>query len=266
MVALSSEKVYAADAMGAEAADYVLFHRFDHHHLVASGLPKQLPPKAFFSRHSLGAALPLRSLSEWDDLSSKLALAAFHDYRPRALLINLPGSDYYGHKFGGPASPNLMRKVVEGQDRIIGALTSAYKHAGIFDKTLFVITADHGMVPNAHEIKPNQVSDAVERAGAQYLFHTGGTAKYIYLQDRFHSKREAVARQMTRVPAIVGAYFRDPSGGYQAAGPAIDKKLDAANRYLLTTFDGPTAPDVVAPIARTLLGRPSRCCTATTAG
>lgn len=254
VVALSSEKVYAADAMSALAADYVFYHRYAGAQLLPSSLPGQTPPASFFQHAGLTLDLPLKHFTDWDDLSTSLALAAMEEFTPRALMINLPGADFYGHKYGGSATPAVIRKVVAGLDRGIGRIVRAYKAAGIYDQTLFVVTADHGMVPNDRTVLAPQVEDAIYRAGAKYLFHTGGSAKYIYLKDRVRSPD--AARTMATVKDVTAGYFRTLSGGeYDRAdnGP-LSPELDATYRYLLGTFNGSTAPDVVAPYRENTIG------------
>ncbi|MGH2447077.1 MAG: alkaline phosphatase family protein [Chloroflexota bacterium] len=254
IVALSSEKVYAADAMGAKVADYVLFHRYQGRRLAASGMPGQNPGRSFLAQPHLQLPLPLRHFHDWDMLSTRLALSALAEFQPKALMINLPGADFYGHKFGGPATPSVMSRVVAGLDHSIGQIVAAYRKAGLIDNTVFVVTADHGMVPNDRVVDGAEVAAAVERGDARYLFHTGGTAKYIYLRDRGRARE--VSDQMARVPGVVGGYFRpDGQGAYElATGVRIDPHLDAAYRYLLATFTGPNAPDVVAPYRENTIG------------
>lgn len=254
VVALSSEKIYAADAMGAGSADYVMYHRQGGGRVTPTGLPGFRPPSDLLSRPELSLPLPLKHFSDWDMLSARLALAAFAEVRPRVLMVNLPGSDYYGHKFGGLDSKGVMSRVIAGQDRQIARIVEAYRDAGLFDKTLFVVTADHGMVPNHHDVDPKQVTAAVGRAGAQYLFHTGGTGKYVYLKDNSRNRAEAVAQELRKLPNVAAAYFRTPEGEYRQVGPKLDPVLDGVYRYLTSTFSGPTAPDVVAPYRENTIG------------
>jgi arylsulfatase A-like enzyme len=169
-------------------------------------------------------------------------------------MVNLPGSDFYGHKFGGLDNPAIMARVVAGQDRQVGKLLDAYRGAGIFDQTLFVLTADHGMVPNHHELNPKMVSAVGQETGAGFLFHTGGTGKYVYLDDRSMRKAREVARGIARLPTITSAYFRNGDGDYEAAGTRPDPQLDAAYRYLFSTFTGPRGPDVVASYRENTIG------------
>ena len=116
-----------------------------------------------------------------------------------------------------------------------------------------MIVADHGMVPNHRFVGPGAVSAAVERAGARYLFHTGGTAKYIYLRDQFRSRARAVAREMLRLEGVTAAYVRG-SGEYEPIHNPVDAALDEANRTLANTFRGPSAPDVVVAYRENTIG------------
>jgi arylsulfatase A-like enzyme len=169
-------------------------------------------------------------------------------------MVNLPGADVYGHPYGGPATPHVMSRVVAGLDRGIGRIVTAYKQAGIFADTLFVVTADHGMIPNTHTISSVVVNAAIKRAGAASIFHTGGTAQYVYLQPQSRSRAAAVARELTRIPGVTGGYFRTASGAYEAISSHPDPALDAAYRYLISTFSGGRAPDVVAPFRENAMG------------
>lgn len=262
VVTLSSEKVYAADALGAARADYVLYHHRTggkRYTLVPRGVPGHVPPADFFQHPNLRVPVPLTNFTDWDWLSSMLALTAIESYRPDVLMANLPGADVYGHVGGGPATPSVMRQVVAGLDRNIGRIVEAYRTAGIDGQTLFVVTSDHGMVPNNREVPGATTKTAVRGAGGNYMFHTGGTAADIYIQNYWHAR--AVSAGMLRVPGVDASYYRMQSHGRStylpAPGQAIDPKLDAAYRYLLSTFVGPTAPDVVAAYRENTIGTAS---------
>lgn len=258
VVAISSEKVYAADAIGGWAADYILHHIRDttRNMLVPGAVPNHAPPAGFFARPSLSARLPLSHFTDWDFLSTALALAAIEEFRPRVLMVNFPGADYYGHPYGGPATPKVFEQVVGGVDRNIGRIVQAYKDAGIFDQTIFVVTADHGMVPNVRAVTGSVTKDAVVAAGGDYMFHTGGTAAYIYVKNQ--SKAHTVAQAVAKLPNVVGAYYLTEAHNtlYYDLAPGISMPpaLNAAHHYLLGTFAGPRAPDVVAPFRENTIG------------
>lgn len=258
VVSISSEKVYAADAMGGPGADYILHYRENSSGVLEpTAVPGHLPPDGFLERYGPSYNTPLRHFSDWDYLSTRLAVGAIHEFRPRALLLNLPGADVYGHLFGGPATPDVMRRIVKGIDRNIARVVEAYKAEGLYDQTLFVVTADHGMTPNMHVVLPAGVKEAGRRAGAGEMFHTGGTASYIYLDDS--RSAAAVAKEVARLPRIAASYYRTMQNGVStylpASGTAVHPELDAAFRYLLTSMDGPESPDVVAPFAENTIGK-----------
>lgn len=260
VVSLSSEKVYAADAMGGPAADYILYHwrpQVGQKTLLPTALPGHIPPQSFFEHPMLTATWPLEHFTDWDWLSGRLALTSFEVFRPKALMINFPGADAYGHPYGGPATPSVMAQVVAGLDRNIARVVQAYRNAGIYEQTLFVVTADHGMVPNNGAVDGGVTKDVVASSGGQYYFHTGGTAADIYLHNPFHAR--AVSAGMATVPGVAAAYYHHETGGQfeylPAPGRTIVPALDDAYRYLLSTFDGPAAPDVVAPFHENTIGR-----------
>jgi Type I phosphodiesterase / nucleotide pyrophosphatase len=257
LVSLSSEKVYAADAMGAAAADYVLYHRWSgtpNGGLVPAAIPGHVPPSKFFSFRSLTTSGPLKHLTDWDYLSGMLAQAAFREFRPRVLMVNLPGTDVYGHKFGGPATPAAMQQVVAGADRMIARIVKMYQAAGIYDQTVFVVVGDHGMVANYRTA--TSINQAVKAAGGQILIQTGGTASYIYLKNPQVAAQ--VASAVAQVPNVQGAYYQvtqQPKPSFvPAPGIAMDEGLNASYRYLLNTFAGPSGPDVVAPFRENTIG------------
>lgn len=260
VIAVSSEKVYAADGMGGWAADYVFYHYRDvaHHRLTPQALigHRATPPK-FLKRARLTGTYPLKHWSTWDYLSSELAVAAMQAFRPKVLMINFPGVDAFGHPYGGPAAPDIMGAIAAGIDRGIDRVVQAYKHAGIFDKTLFVVASDHGMVPNDRMIKGEDMTAALKGAGATPMFQTGGTARFQYLTEP--RKALATAQALAHVPNVASAYHLVKSGGTysyeRAAGTVLDPMLNDANRYLLHTFVGPRAPDVVGVFRENTIGQ-----------
>lgn len=62
--------------------------------------------------------------------------------KPNFLFIQLDNVDHAGHEYGH-MTPEYF-KAVELADLLSGEIVNATKEAGIFDKTLFIIVADHG--------------------------------------------------------------------------------------------------------------------------
>jgi predicted AlkP superfamily pyrophosphatase or phosphodiesterase len=260
VVAASSEKVYAALGMGGPRSDFVLYSLRDTkvHELVPAALTGHRPPASFFARTTAKIKYPVTHFTDWDYLSRKLAVSAFKSYHPTALLVNLPGADIYGHSFGGPDDPIVMSKVIKGLDRAIGAIVTAYRSAGLFDQTLFVITADHGMVPNDRFVGGKTIRQAVEAAGGKFYFHTGGTAAFIYIHNPETAAQ--VATSVARIPNVTGSYYLTKSATGYAYMPApgvapLDSELADAHAYLLGTFACGQAPDVLAQYRENTIGR-----------
>ena len=62
--------------------------------------------------------------------------------KPNFLFIHFDGVDHSGHAFGW-TSP-LYYKTVELTDSLIGAVLDAIEEAGLTEKTIVLVTADHG--------------------------------------------------------------------------------------------------------------------------
>jgi arylsulfatase A-like enzyme len=178
-----------------------------------------------------------------------MALESLRTIDPRALMINLPSADLNGHRFGGPARLDVMKKIVRNCDKELGRLFTAFRNRGILDQTVFVVTADHGMVQNTYQIDDQLIKTAVREAGGDYLFHVGGNSAYIWLRN------PAVAPQVAQhlVDIVAHAPFAHyqtiESGRYTfhpvlRRGTSINPALEAAYQYLLGTFAGPLAPDI----------------------
>jgi hypothetical protein len=248
VVALSSEKYYAADALGGHAADYILYGLPQGSKIVTKGIPHHIPPRGFMSNPALSASWPLRH-GQFDAMSMTMALESLRELDPRVLMINLPGPDIYGHRVGGPASPHVMEGIVAGCDAQIGRLVTALRDRGILDETIFVITADHGMVSNVYQVDDTHLKDVVRQGGGDYLFHTGGNCAYIWLRNPAASPGVAQHLVNTIKPAHFAHYQTIESGNYtyhpvSRSNWSPGQNLEAAHQYLLGTFAGPLAPDI----------------------
>ncbi|GAC1519952.1 MAG: hypothetical protein NVS2B16_26700 [Chloroflexota bacterium] len=248
VVALSGEKYYAADAMGGLAADYIMYGMQQGNSIVTRGIPHHVPPESFLKTPGLSQPWPLR-FGEFDALAMNMALESLRAFDPRALMINMPGPDVYGHRVGGPARLDVMQRIVRGCDHQLGRLIRAYQDRGILDQTIFVVTGDHGMVGNTYQIDDAVLKKTVRDGGGDYLFHTGGNSAYIWLRNPGAASQVAqhLVDTLHHVPfahvmsIVAGKYTYHP---VPRTGTTIDLALEAANQYLLGTFAGPLAPDI----------------------
>src|SRR5205807_1946529 len=102
----------------------------------------------------------------------------------------------------------------------LGSIRDAYQRAGILDQTLFVITADHGMMPITRFIPESLVNEAIVKAGTTSLDNSTNSADYIWLRDA--GKAQAVAQNIVnaRDPGIQSVYYLTMTGGKPQYVPA----------------------------------------------
>jgi arylsulfatase A-like enzyme len=247
VVALSSEKYYAADAMGGPAADYILYGLPQGSSIVTRGIPHHLPPQTFLQRKGMTGPWPLK-FGQFDEMSMTMALEALQVFDPRVLMINLPGADVYGHRVS-PAATDVMGKIVKAADDQLGRLIDGLRARNLFKDTIIVVTGDHGMVGNTYQIDDTDLKDKIRAAGGDYLFHTGGNSAYIWLRNPEVSPQGAKSLVNQIGPAPFAHYQTIESGSYlyhpvARDGQSIEPLLEAAYQYLLGTFAGPLAPDI----------------------
>lgn len=83
-----------------------------------------------------------------DDEVAAEAVRTIQDYHPDVLFIHFPGADKEGHA-NGWASPEQV-KALENIDAQIGKVVSAIDSSNMRDKTVILITADHGGAGRGH--------------------------------------------------------------------------------------------------------------------
>jgi hypothetical protein len=78
----------------------------------------------------------------------KIAVSYIKDKKPGLLFIHMDHVDHAGHHDGHKT--RKYYKAVELADHYIGEVIQATKDAGIFDETVFIVSADHGGVGYSH--------------------------------------------------------------------------------------------------------------------
>lgn len=167
-----------------------------------------------------------------------------HGETPDLIALNLATNDYVGHAFG-PYSPEALDTAVQTDRQISDFLNFLQKTVpGGLNEVVFVVTADHGVVPNVetlqeHDITAGRVlesavADAVQKElvktfGAGEWIGKGADGKpvggyvepYVYLNDaamdgavangKATSRaqiEEAAARAVAALPGIYACYTR----------------------------------------------------------
>lgn len=260
-VSLSGEKFYAADAMGT-GADYILWGKAvgkDSNTIQTTAIPGHIPPKSSHLttfKRSMGNNEPAGQNYFAGALAVKAAAL-----RPRMLLVNLPGTDIEGHMDGGVVDPNDMRPVVKSADDAIGEVMNAYKKMGIFKQTLFIVTADHGMIPNSHLARRDLIHKAVNASGLLYLKQDLlSTAAYLYLRDPSQAKQLADDLVARHIPGMDGVFYKvSMPAGYEfraepATAAALGPALTQAYLDLSDTVAVTNGPEVVMPYDEDTVG------------
>jgi len=257
-----SERSFAADLLGTRYADYIIFREtrvkgsIDIRNI--SAVPGHELPKSIMEDPYLSTMKLERDSTEYylsrDKWVMNVTLRAFQEVRPKVILMNLPNTDAAGHvTAAGTATPegrNVMTSVIKNVDEQIGRLIDAYKSAGIFSETLFIITADHGMVPNDRNFgNRTAIGKAVREAGAKPLKMVGSSLFHIILDDSLKAK--AVAENIDKLNlGELGVYYTSIEEGNYSFLPSpktkdhINSTLDSAHLYLLNTLARPGSIDI----------------------
>lgn len=253
VVALSGSKYYAADAIGGPDADVTMY--FQH---TATGqwaptaIPGHPPPAGLLRAPDLiGSSAPLPPGLQ-NHLAMQLAVDTFNRLRQQVTLINLPEFDWpLGHVDGGVLDPATVTTLMQGFDQDLALLQDAYQRAGVLNRTLFVLLADHGMMPLTDTMAQSDIRTAVSQAGAHIVTDAYSSGAFLWLKEGSRAALAAQSIAQLGNPLIQSVYarVRTPKGPRftrMSSGNLVRTTgIEAANQYLLTSFNGPTAPDVV---------------------
>lgn len=265
VVALSGYKYYAADAFGGPDADVIMYlgNRADGT-FGPKAVPGHVPPAAVLNDPATISPSRVMKFTSENRLAMTLAANTFKQLRQQVTLINLPDSDWpLGHPWGGAADSSKVGTLMRNFDRDLGMLRETYRQAGVLDKTLFVITADHGMSTITRRVPKAVIAGAVRQAGTSILRDTYHTGSYLWLKDQSRAAAAARILDARNDPRIQSIYVRQvgPTGPTYARITAAKRFLvpgmEAANQYLLNTFDGPSGPNLVVFFREGAAGAPA---------
>ncbi|MDO8683427.1 MAG: alkaline phosphatase family protein [Armatimonadota bacterium] len=253
IAAVGAHKFYAVGALAFNSADYSIFIGETGHKVeqgmegaaddtgVGSFVKGKSPPKETYRK--------IRAMkSAGDDWGMEAAVTVLNDLKPQVMFINLPVTDGTGHAAAGILSPNIMRPVLENVDMLIGKLVEAYKKLGIYDETLFIVTADHGMMFDESPAPGNIVNKAMDKYGVKIVTSTGNGP--IWISDSSKSKDVAEYIMAAKPRAASGGYYKTKVDDKYVYKPVpttektIDPKLAATYEYLLSTVACANGPDI----------------------
>jgi hypothetical protein len=257
VVALSGSKYYAADAIGGPDADITMyFQGMPNGQWAPTYIPGHPPPAGLITNPAVTSKTTHLSAGVQNHLAMKLAVETFQRVRQQVTLINLPEFDWpLGHVDGGLRDPQGYKILMRAFDRDLGMLQDGYRKAGVLDRTLFVLMADHGMMPLRHKINQSDITTAVSKAGTTLVSQAYTSGTFLWIKDS--SRASTAAGHIARLgnPHIQSVYARvKTSKGLTYVRVSSSKLLraagtEAANQYLLNTFNGSSAPDIVVAFA-----------------
>jgi arylsulfatase A-like enzyme len=131
----------------------------------------------------------------------------------------------------------------------------------LYDQTVFVVTSDHGMVPNTRLVSKAAIYAGARRSGVSLLeTDVLSTAGYVYLRDARQASQVAGRLAVQQFPGVEGALYRVPRGQdyvfeaepltARSLGPALTQAyLDLCN-----TLAASSGPEIVLPYAEDTMG------------
>jgi arylsulfatase A-like enzyme len=281
---ISGHKFYAAEAMGGPFCDIVTFPSWGIENRLSEEQKQYGDWQSIFtdkkSKNAKLAFVKGKSPSQEvikeiegknisrefgdDESSIEIAMNIIKHQRPEILLINLPHLDHLGHKAAGGYWKwrSVMGKHMVRIDELIGKVLSEYKKNGIYDKTLFIVLADHGMVTNGKTVLAQNI---IIKLGRKVLsFQKGTISSMPWFWNMRLTKEEMLGKcddlAKSKIPYLRAIYYKDyENGNYcykiiPAYENVIEKDLDEAYRYLLDTQANENSPDLfLIPFEHTLI-------------
>lgn len=264
VLAVSGHKCYAADAMGTARADYILCSLIYHDRWVAQAVGSHRPPPGAINNPRWDVPIPAPSsgfapaveqwnLTQENDWTVRYALWAFRRvHYPRLMMINLPETDVTGHFAVDPRKTEGT--LMTSFDKELAAIIDAYRRAGILSRTVFVVTADHGMSRARSRLPFSLLDQAITSAGATKVWIEADTGAMIGIREL--DKARAVALKVAalggiRIDATFYKTVRHGLWSYHLASARhyLPPELIATYRALADTMASATGPDVVAVYA-----------------
>lgn len=145
------------------------------------------------------------------DLKTGAAAAyILQTYRPALLALHLIATDHFQHQDGRDSA--LTRRALATADAAIGTVIEGAQRAGIYERTAFIITGDHGFVNIHTSLAPNVwLKKAGLHDGENWRarFHTAGGAAFLRLNDPNDREAADIARDaIEKLPQRYQDLFR----------------------------------------------------------
>jgi predicted AlkP superfamily pyrophosphatase or phosphodiesterase len=274
VIAGSGVHFHAAGPMGGPAASWIYwYNRTPSGQWAPLTLGHKPVPAKLLNDPTLRTKLPTTNnstvpltydplpLGQQDSLVVKFAIRSLQEDRPRAIMINLPEVDTIGHWSHHWKKDEAI--LYRSFDSDFGKLIAAYKAAGIYSQTMFVITSDHGMIQSTHRVLDRSLVRVALKSvhSSDILINGGGTGgptmMSIWMKHQNQNKGAAMAIWNKHLDNVSAVYYMDHTGNsyqYKMAGcesetppfynTPCSPDLQKAYSYLFSTDAGPTGEDI----------------------
>ena len=143
----------------------------------------------------------------------------------------------------------------------IGRVVNAYKQLGLLNRTIFVVTADHGMASNRHIVPIHRIYNTVSSTHIPTLDEELRiTVGSIWMKDPQQTRELAATLSTQRFPGVEGILYREqPAAGSHfvpdaSTVNALPRALLRAYLHLADTEAGPTGPEILLPYGEDTTG------------
>ncbi|MDQ2743796.1 MAG: alkaline phosphatase family protein [Chloroflexota bacterium] len=265
-IAGSGAHFHAAGPMGGPYANWIFAYDRINGYWAPYSLGQHRVPAALLNDPSLKTRLVTSNhstvplvydplpLGVQDSLVVDFAIKSLQLYKPRATMINLPEVDTIGHwSHQWKRDEGILYRSF---DRDFARLLAAYQQAGIYNQTMFVITADHGMIQSKYRVIDREavIKQIKDTLGKKSIILTNGggtggpTMTSIWLKNPANNARMAkalFAKQYDNVSAIFYIQHNGTHYYYNMAGcESCSLALVKTYRYLLSTEAGTHGEDI----------------------
>ena len=150
-----------------------------------SASDRQSAPGSIWVESEIGP--PMKGRVGIDERTMDAALLVLARESPGFLLIALPEVDLISHSFGPRSEPAMA--AVRAADSLIGRLVAHLRSAGLWERTVLLVTADHGFDATAatpeRPYPPVFLGRELTRAGLsdRLLAVSDGGVAHVYLRD-----------------------------------------------------------------------------------
>ena len=160
--------------------------------------------------------------------------------KPNLMTIHFFGVDHYSHM--DDREGTQVRSAMRRADSSVAIVMNAIKEAGLWEKTVFIVTGDHGFMDVTTSVNPNVwlakngfINDVKKDDWKAQFYSVSGSA-YLYLKDKSDLKTATAVRDLLNsLPAEEKKYFRvidrkqlDKAGANPEVAFAITSESGAA--------------------------------------